>query len=104
MAEIQRYWISHPLSQRLTYLVGRSLMLGHTLCILAALCGRQLCYPHLPITGTHGQGGITTVRKKLGLVVKNKKKVIQEIEVNFERKKCDDNPNSPPFVTQQLEI
>lgn len=50
-----------------SYLVGRSLVLGHTFCILATLCGRQFCYPNLPVTGTHGQSRITTVRKKLGL-------------------------------------
>lgn len=53
----------------LTYLVGCSLVLGLRFIILAALCSRQLCYPNLSITGTHGQGGITTVRKELGLDV-----------------------------------
>jgi hypothetical protein len=58
---------SQTLQQKLTYLVGCSLVLGHTFCILATLCGRQFCYPNLPIPGTHSQGGITTVRKELGL-------------------------------------
>lgn len=53
--------------QALAYLVRRSFVLGYALRILAALCGRQFCYPHLPISGTHGEGGVTTVGQELGL-------------------------------------
>lgn len=59
--------------------MGRSLVLGHTLCVLATLRGRQLCYPHLPIAGTHGQGGITAVGKELGLGINEKRDIRKKL-------------------------
>lgn len=42
-------------------------MLGHTFSFLAVWESRQLDCAALPIAATHGQGGITTVGKELGL-------------------------------------
>ena len=43
-------------------------MLGHTFSFPAVWESRQLGYADLPIAATHGQGGITTVGKELGLL------------------------------------
>jgi len=67
LAEIHRGPGFTILDTKPPYLVGCSLVLGHTLGVLAALCSRQFCDSDLPIPGTHSQGGVTTVRKELGL-------------------------------------
>lgn len=60
-------------------------MLGHTLCILAAL-GRQCCYQNLPIPSTYDQGGINTGVKESGL--KDITFVATTVEVEYELLPC----------------
>ena len=50
-----------------SYLVGGPLMLGHSLGVLAALGGRKLSHPDLPVTSAHGQGRVPAVWQELGL-------------------------------------
>lgn len=49
------------------HLVRSSLVLCHTLGAPAALRGRELSHPHLPVPSTHGQRGVTAVGEELGL-------------------------------------